>query len=102
MRILLSNDDGYFAPGLEHLAAAVLHGPRRGGLHGRHRDDVHADVQRPEVGAVLEIAPRPELEEALAENNLSPDISLVIRPGLAEVSDLVNAGAEPADDADQV
>ncbi len=23
MRILLSNDDGYFAPGLEHLAAAV-------------------------------------------------------------------------------
>src|SRR6476469_10099181 len=23
MRILLSNDDGYFAPGLEHLAAAL-------------------------------------------------------------------------------
>ncbi|HKP65508.1 MAG TPA: 5'/3'-nucleotidase SurE, partial [Casimicrobiaceae bacterium] len=23
MRILISNDDGYFAPGLEHLAAAL-------------------------------------------------------------------------------
>lgn len=48
------------------------------------------------VDAYAALLPRPELEEALAANNVSPDVSLVIRPGLAEVSDLINAGAQPS------
>ena len=48
------------------------------------------------VDAYAELLPEPELEEALAANNRSPDICLAIRPGLAEVADLVRAGAEPS------
>ena len=48
------------------------------------------------VDAYAELLPEPELERALAANNPSPDICLAIRPGLAEVSDLVRAGAEPS------
>ena len=48
------------------------------------------------VDAYADLLPQSELEEALAANNASPEISLVIRPGLAEVSDLVGAGAQPS------
>jgi 16S rRNA (cytosine967-C5)-methyltransferase len=48
------------------------------------------------VEAYADLLPEPELEEALSANNVSPDISLVVRPGLTEVSDLVNAGARPS------
>jgi 16S rRNA (cytosine967-C5)-methyltransferase len=48
------------------------------------------------VDAYAELLPEPELEEALAANNRSPDICLAIRPGIAEVADLVRAGAQPS------
>jgi 16S rRNA (cytosine967-C5)-methyltransferase len=48
------------------------------------------------VDAYAELLPEPELERALAANNVSPDICLAIRPGLADVSDLVRAGAKPS------
>jgi 16S rRNA (cytosine967-C5)-methyltransferase len=48
------------------------------------------------VEAYADLLPPRELKEALAANNVSPDISLAVRPGLAEVSDLVSAGAKPS------
>jgi 16S rRNA (cytosine967-C5)-methyltransferase len=48
------------------------------------------------VDAYAELLPEPELQKALAANNVSPGICLVIRPGLAEVPDLVRAGAHPS------
>ena len=47
------------------------------------------------VDAYADVLPATEIEEALVANNVSPDISLAVRPGLAEVSDLVQAGAQP-------
>ncbi|MFT4164164.1 MAG: transcription antitermination factor NusB [Microlunatus sp.] len=47
------------------------------------------------VQAYAELLPADELEPALSANNVSAPVSLVIRPGLAEVADLVAAGAEP-------
>jgi 16S rRNA (cytosine967-C5)-methyltransferase len=47
------------------------------------------------VDAYAEVLPEPELEAALAANNVSPDISLAVRPGLAKVSELLSAGAQP-------
>jgi 16S rRNA (cytosine967-C5)-methyltransferase len=47
------------------------------------------------VEAYTDLLPEPEVAEALAANNVSPDISLAVRPGLAEVSDLLSAGAQP-------
>jgi 16S rRNA (cytosine967-C5)-methyltransferase len=47
------------------------------------------------VEAYADLLPEPEVAEALAANNVSPDISLAVRPGLAEVSDLLSAGAQP-------
>jgi 16S rRNA (cytosine967-C5)-methyltransferase len=52
--------------------------------HPRWIVDAYADLLKPS-----------ELEQALAANNLNPAISLAVRPGLAEVDDLVRAGAEP-------
>ena len=46
------------------------------------------------VDAYAELLEPSELEQALAANNHSPAISLAVRPGLAEVDDLVRAGAE--------
>src|SRR5256714_2931557 len=54
MRILLSNDDGYFAPGLEHLAAALA-------AHG-------------ELTVVA-----PERDRSGASNSLTLDRPLVVR-----------------------
>ena len=48
------------------------------------------------VDAYAELLDPSELEQALAANNHSPDISLAVRPGLAEVDDLLRAGAEPS------
>ena len=48
------------------------------------------------VDAYAELLEPLELEQALAANNHSPAISLAVRPGLAEVDDLVRAGAEPS------
>jgi 16S rRNA (cytosine967-C5)-methyltransferase len=47
------------------------------------------------VDTYAELLDPSELEQALAANNHSPAISLAVRPGLAEVDDLVRAGAEP-------
>ncbi|MFZ1115525.1 MAG: RsmB/NOP family class I SAM-dependent RNA methyltransferase, partial [Propionibacteriaceae bacterium] len=46
------------------------------------------------VDAYAELLDPSELEQALAANNHSPAISLAVRPGLAEVDDLVRVGAE--------
>jgi 16S rRNA (cytosine967-C5)-methyltransferase len=46
------------------------------------------------VDAYAELVDPSELEQALAANNHSPAISLAVRPGLAEVDDLVRVGAE--------
>ena len=48
------------------------------------------------VDAYAELLEPSELEQALAANNHSPAISLAVRPGLAEVDDLVRAGAVPS------
>jgi 16S rRNA (cytosine967-C5)-methyltransferase len=48
------------------------------------------------VDAYAELLPPAELEQALSANNLSPQVCLAVRPGLAEVSDLVHAGAQPS------
>ncbi|MFX7329444.1 5'/3'-nucleotidase SurE, partial [Acinetobacter baumannii] len=54
MRILLSNDDGYFAPGLEALARALT-----------------------EVGDVTVVAP--EADRSGASNSLTLDRPLILR-----------------------
>lgn len=54
MRILLSNDDGYFAPGLEHLAAALA---------------AHADIT----------VVAPERDRSGASNSLTLDRPLTVR-----------------------
>jgi 16S rRNA (cytosine967-C5)-methyltransferase len=48
------------------------------------------------VDAYAELLQPTELEQALSANNLSPNVCLAVRPGLAEVSDLVQAGAQPS------
>ena len=47
------------------------------------------------LDAYAELLPPAELEEALSANNLSPQVCLAVRPGLADVSDLMRAGAQP-------
>ncbi|MFP5283910.1 MAG: transcription antitermination factor NusB, partial [Actinomycetes bacterium] len=47
------------------------------------------------VAAYAELLPAAELEAALLANNVSAPVSLVIRPGLSTVDELVTAGAEP-------
>ncbi|HEY5822074.1 MAG TPA: transcription antitermination factor NusB, partial [Propionibacteriaceae bacterium] len=48
------------------------------------------------VEAYADRLPADELETALHADNDSPAVTLVVRPGLTEVDDLVRAGAEPA------
>jgi 16S rRNA (cytosine967-C5)-methyltransferase len=48
------------------------------------------------VDAYAELLEPAELEEALRTNNVSPQVSLAVRPGLAEVSEVVREGAQPA------
>ncbi|HEY9290138.1 MAG TPA: transcription antitermination factor NusB, partial [Microlunatus sp.] len=47
------------------------------------------------VDAYAELLPEAEVTAALAANNVQPVTSLVIRPGLATVPELVAAGAQP-------
>jgi len=47
------------------------------------------------VDAFADLLPPEELEPALAADNRNPQVALAVRPGLAEVADLVAAGAEP-------
>jgi 16S rRNA (cytosine967-C5)-methyltransferase len=47
------------------------------------------------VDALADVLPADELAPALAADNVSPVVSLVVRPGLAEVAELVDAGAGP-------
>lgn len=47
------------------------------------------------VDAYATLLPAEELAPALAANNLSPEISLAVRPGLAGVDELIDAGAAP-------
>jgi 16S rRNA (cytosine967-C5)-methyltransferase len=46
------------------------------------------------VDAYAEVLPATELEAALLANNVPPTTTLVIRPGLATVTELVEAGAQ--------
>jgi 16S rRNA (cytosine967-C5)-methyltransferase len=48
------------------------------------------------VDAYAELLPPTELEQGLSANNLSPQVCLAVRPGLADVSDLIRAGAQPS------
>ncbi|WP_375432098.1 RsmB/NOP family class I SAM-dependent RNA methyltransferase [uncultured Friedmanniella sp.] len=45
------------------------------------------------VDAFADVLPEDQLEPALAADNDNPDITLAVRPGLAEVGQLVDAGA---------
>jgi 16S rRNA (cytosine967-C5)-methyltransferase len=45
------------------------------------------------VDAYAELLPPTELEGALSANNLTPQVSLAVRPGLAKTSDLLREGA---------
>jgi 16S rRNA (cytosine967-C5)-methyltransferase len=47
------------------------------------------------VDAFADLLPGSELEPALAADNLSPDVTLVVRPGLADLAELTAAGAVP-------
>ena len=47
------------------------------------------------VEAYADLLPSDEVEDALLADNVSAPVSLVVRPGLAEVDDLLDAGAEP-------
>ena len=47
------------------------------------------------VAAYAELLPAEEVETALLANNDSAPVSLVVRPGLATVDELLDAGAEP-------
>ena len=48
------------------------------------------------VDAYAELLPPEEVEPALRANNSEIGVTLAVRPGLAEVSELLAAGAEPA------
>jgi 16S rRNA (cytosine967-C5)-methyltransferase len=48
------------------------------------------------VEAYADLLEPAELAEALAANNVSPQVCLAVRPGLAEVAELEAAGAQPS------
>jgi len=48
------------------------------------------------VDAFADLLPAEELEPALAADNRNPEVTLAVRPGLAEVAELVAAGASGA------
>jgi 16S rRNA (cytosine967-C5)-methyltransferase len=47
------------------------------------------------VDAYAELLPSAEVENALAANNSQPRTTLAVRPGLADVDELLQAGAQP-------
>jgi 16S rRNA (cytosine967-C5)-methyltransferase len=62
------------------------------------RDQLALQTAHPRwiVDAYAELLPHAELEEALTADNRSPEICLAIRPGIAEVAELISAGAQPS------
>ncbi len=65
------------------------------GLDGAERLAVRTAHPRWIVDAYADVLPPAELEAALDANNETPRVSLAVRPGLAEVRELLDAGAEP-------
>jgi 16S rRNA (cytosine967-C5)-methyltransferase len=66
------------------------------GLDERDRLALRTAHPRWIVDAYAELLQPTELEQALSANNLSPNVCLAVRPGIADVSDLVQAGAQPS------
>jgi 16S rRNA (cytosine967-C5)-methyltransferase len=62
------------------------------------RDQLALQTAHPRwiVDAYAVLLPHAELEEALTADNRSPEICLAIRPGVAEVAELISAGAQPS------
>ncbi len=62
------------------------------------RDQLALQTAHPRwiVDAYAELLPHAELEAALTADNRSPEICLAIRPGVAEVAELISAGAQPS------
>jgi 16S rRNA (cytosine967-C5)-methyltransferase len=84
---------------LRRIAAQDLEGWLDQLSAGRHRRDVLAlrsAHPRWIVDAFADLLPESELEVALAADNVNPDVTLVVRPGLADVAELTAAGAVPA------
>src|SRR4029077_5185867 len=71
-------------------------GQLSGGLGDQYQLALRTAHPRWIVDAYAELLEPSELEQALAANNHSPAISLAVRPGLAEVDDLVRAGVVPS------
>jgi 16S rRNA (cytosine967-C5)-methyltransferase len=65
------------------------------GLDDHDRLALRSSHPRWIVDAYADLLPAAELESALAADNRSPQVSLAIRPGLADVGELIAAGAEP-------
>jgi 16S rRNA (cytosine967-C5)-methyltransferase len=66
------------------------------GLDPRDRLAVLTAHPRWIVDAYADLLPPEEVEHALRANNSDVGVTLAVRPGLAEVSELLDAGAEPA------
>ena len=83
---------------LRRVAAVIMTAGWPGsseGLDDHDRLALRTSHPRWIVDAYADLLPAAELEAALAANNVSPQVSLAIRPGLAEVDELIAAGAEP-------
>jgi 16S rRNA (cytosine967-C5)-methyltransferase len=65
------------------------------GLDARDALALRAAHPRWIVDVYADLMPTDEVEPALLANNVSAPVSLVVRPGLVEVEELVAAGAEP-------
>ena len=66
------------------------------GLDARDRLAVLTAHPRWIVDAYADLLPPEEIEPALRANNSDVPVTLAVRPGLAEVAELIAAGAEPA------
>jgi 16S rRNA (cytosine967-C5)-methyltransferase len=65
------------------------------GLVGQDRLVVTTAHPRWIVDAFAEVLPADELEAALLANNVPAEVTLAVRPGLTDVSELIAAGAGP-------
>jgi 16S rRNA (cytosine967-C5)-methyltransferase len=63
-----------------------------------HRDRMSLRTAHPRwiVDAYADLLPADELETALTANNSQPRTTLAVRPGLADVAELLDSGAQPA------
>ena len=85
-RVAAHDRDGW----VERLAAGLDPDDRAGRLGLEHAHP------RWVVEAYADLLPAEELELALAADNVSPDVSLVVRPGLVAVPELLDELGEPA------